>query len=583
MTRGDIMFDRREDSLEEILDLLPIGVMALDGHGSVKLLNTQAVRFLSIKKDIGYMRLEEVCPLLYKDGRLKEEVVLEDGSMKISCRITSGKWKNYDMVFLEEDTGEKELTKENALFRTILDSVHEGVEISNSNGVMVFFNAACEKFEGMKAEDVIGRKITDVYDVTEESSTHLTVQRTGREIIEKQHSYHTRDGQQVDVIASTYPYFTGKDAAYVYSINRDVTKMKEFLAKTIELQKRLNNRQQGGKAGNGAYFIFDDIIGNSKAIRDVIAAAKKVAPNNSSVLIYGETGTGKELFAQSIHNASLNANGPFIAINCAAIPESLLESLLFGTVKGAFTGAVESQGLFEQAENGTLYLDEINSMGMHLQAKLLRVLQEKTIRRIGDSVQRNVNCRIISSTNKEPLNAVNDQQIRKDLYYRLSTVTIYIPPLAGRIEDISALSGNFVKKYNRQFSAYIKHISKQLQDAFNRYSWPGNVRELEHVIESAFNMVDPGEDTLELGHLAVYLRKRFIGQNSRCLKAEPELAGSLSEILMDVEKRTIIQSLRRNSGNISQTARELGIFRQALQYRIKRYNINPESLTEQTP
>ncbi len=573
------MMETFNSTVLEFIDMIPVGVVVTDDAGYMVHFNPQAAAMLSLNKTaVKYIRLEEACPGIYRDGKLRKEAVFRTGEGRSTYKVTAAAGGSYKAVFIEDISRQTYLAEENDLLKTVLDAIHEGVQISDEKGVTVLYNKACERFEGMKKEDVIGKKIIDVYDVTEETSVHRSVYRTGKGIVERQHRYHTCDGHQVEVVASTLPYFAGKEVAYVYSINRDVTKMKEFLSKTIELQRRLSTGDKGKAGGNSAYYTFDDIIGTSKAIKDVVASARKIALNNSSVLIYGETGTGKELFAQSIHNASLNARGPFIAINCAAIPETLLESLLFGTVKGAFTGAVESQGLFEQAENGTLYLDEINSMGLHLQAKLLRVIQEKSMRRIGDSVQRNVNCRIISSTNKEPQSAVNDQQIRKDLYYRLAAVTLFIPPLTERIEDVQALVDYFIKKYNKQFGTGVTGISPQLQEAFDKYSWPGNVRELEHVIESAFNMVEE-EKTLQMEHLAVNLRKRFTGQLNHIQQIENS-PGLLNEILQDVEKRTIIRSLQKNKGNISQTAKELGIFRQALQYRMKRYNINLNGLEE---
>ncbi|ATW23424.1 sigma-54 interaction domain-containing protein [Candidatus Formimonas warabiya] len=464
------------------------------------------------------------------------------------------------------------LERENRWLKTVLDAINEGVQLTNVEGVTVFYNHACEKFEGLSREEVIGKRITDVYDVTEESSTQLNVLRTGKPVIEQYHQYHTFDGKKVDVIASTYPYFDGDKIVGVYSVNRDVTKMKEFLFRTIEMQKRLNSGQ-GKKKRNGTSFTFEDIIGISDTIKQVISSAKKIARNNSAVLIYGETGTGKELFAQSIHNGSVFADGPFIPINCAAIPETLLESLLFGTVKGAFTGSVEAPGLFEQAENGTLFLDEIDSMTPHLQAKLLRVIQEKSVRRIGDNIQRIVNCRIVSATNKDPLEAVKDGLIRQDLYYRLGAVTLPIAPLRERAEDIILLADYFLKKYNKQFGTSVDKINDQLMNIFLTHPWPGNVRELENVMESALNMVDTQEVLLGVEHLPLYLRKRFAGQ-AHSYQALTKSGGTLNEILSEVEKKVIEDTLKRNGGNISQTAQDLGIFRQALQYRIKRFNIN---------
>jgi arginine utilization regulatory protein len=473
------------------------------------------------------------------------------------------------------------LERENKLLRAVLDAIHEGVQISDKDGVMVLYNSAAEKFEGLNRDQVEGKKISDIYNGTDESA-HGNVLRTGKPLIEQYHQYYAK-GERVNLIASTYPYLEGDEVVAVYSINRDVTKMTDFIAKTIELQNRLSSNRKGlaGKKNkgresegiiNGTSFTFDDIIGTSDTMKQVITLAKKFSNHNSSVLIYGETGTGKELFAQSIHNAGSYADGPFIAINCAAIPETLLESIVFGTVKGAFTGAVESPGLFEQAESGTLFLDEVNSMGLNLQAKLLRVIQDKVVRRIGDNHNRTINCRIICSTNKDPLDAVQDGEIRQDLYYRLAAVILYIPPLRERKEDIVVLSNYFLRKYNKQFGTTVDQISEDLLAVLMKHSWPGNVRELEHMIESSMNMVDPGDRVLTFDHLPLYLRKKFTGQNDG-YRDMIKYSCKLNIMLQEFEKRIIKETLLKNSWNISQTSKELGIFRQALQYRIKRYNI----------
>lgn len=563
-----------EEKELEFLDQLPFGILVIDENDYIVNFNSRASREINLPVEFKkYVKLEEVCPILFKDATLKKEVTIVNEGTKNHFDIHQSDWKGQRLIFLKDKTCQEQLEKENALLKTVLDKIHEGVQISDQKGVTTFYNAACAKFEGLKKEDVLGKRIVDIYDVTEETSVHQNVLRSGKAIFERTHNYQSAEGNQIEVVASTFPFFDGKEVTEVYSINRDVTKMKEFISKTVELQKKLAGSNKSQCNGNGAFFRFEQIIGRSKAINEVINSAIRIAMNNSSVLIYGETGTGKELFAQSIHNGSLNWDGPFIPINCAAIPETLLESLLFGTVKGAFTGAIESPGLFEQAENGTLYLDEINSMSMHIQAKLLRVLQDKSIRRIGDSVQRKVNCRIISSSNVDPQKAVNDNQIRQDLYFRLAAVTLVVPPLAERKEDIVPLVECFIRKYNKEFSTNIKSISAPLEEMFMNYSWPSNVRELEHVIESAFNMVDSSEGIIQMDHLAIYLRKRFMGVNTHVQQLD-KVNGTLADILNDVEKRTILQALAVNKGNISKTAKELGIFRQALQYRMKRFNIS---------
>lgn len=330
---------------------------------------------------------------------------------------------------------------------------------------------------------------------------------------------------------------------------------------------------------NGTLYTFRDIIGSNEKFLDIISYSKKIASRNSSVLILGSTGTGKELFAQSIHNESTFSKGPFIALNCAAIPDTLVESTLFGTVEGAFTGAKNTDGLLYQANNGTIFLDEINSMNLDAQAKLLRFLQDKTIRSIGGKHQKKISCRVICAVNKNIEDEIKANKIREDLYYRLSTITISLPPLIDRIDDVYILSKFFIDKFNLDFCTNIKDLDSDLIKNLISYSWPGNVRELEHVIESAMNMVSSYDDILSSIHLSPYLIQRL---SSKPLVNKDSVDSSnidfdknktLREILDLVERSVIVSRLHDNQGNISQTSNDLGIFRQALQYRIKKYDI----------
>lgn len=329
---------------------------------------------------------------------------------------------------------------------------------------------------------------------------------------------------------------------------------------------------------NDTIYTFENIIGNNKNLIKTIDFAHKIARNSSSVLIIGETGTGKELFAQSIHNESNFANGSFIAINCAAIPDTLIESVLFGTEQGAFTGAKNNEGLLYQAQNGTIFLDEINSLNFDSQAKLLRFLQDKNVRSVGGTKHRKISCRIISAVNKDIEEEIKLGKIREDLYYRLATVVLHIPPLIERIDDIPVLTKYFIGKYSDEFNNKINEVDDELMELFMNYNWPGNVRELEHVLESAMNLVEEDEKTLKLKHLSTYLQRKFLTISNYNVKEEIKEAYSsekpLHEILEEVERQIIIERLSKNQGNISQTSKELGIFRQALQYRIKKYMID---------
>ena len=310
-------------------------------------------------------------------------------------------------------------------------------------------------------------------------------------------------------------------------------------------------------------------------------------------MLYGETGTGKELSAQLIHNNSSRKAAPYIPVNCAAIPENLLEGILFGTSKGAFTGAIDKEGLIEQANGGTLFLDEVNSMAVGLQAKLLRVLQERKVRRVGALRETDVDMKLISSVNEDPHESIRKGALRPDLMYRLGVVYIAIPPLRDRPRDIESLAYYFLFECNKLINKNIQKISREVLDLFLKYRWPGNVRELEHVIEGASNMVQDS-DTVQLHHLTVHLAGDGLqdeSQPSAPESAEPPATQidqeqhhvahitdafneqDLQKNNQNYEKSTLGKAISKAEGNASLAARRLGISPQLMHYKLKRYGI----------
>jgi arginine utilization regulatory protein len=357
------------------------------------------------------------------------------------------------------------------------------------------------------------------------------------------------------------------------------------MTKVIDLREEVRNKMhQTTKSNEEAYYTFDDIIGESKAIKELKYKAQKIARSNSPVFVYGETGTGKELLVQAIHNASPRKNGPFIAQNCAALPENLMESILFGTVKGSFTGAENRPGLVELADGGTLFLDEITSLSFDLQAKLLRFLQEGYIRRVGDSKIRKVNVRVISASNIPPQEALEKKILRPDLFYRLNSISLCVPPLRERKSDIPLLVKHFIEEFNRELRKNIKGISGEVERVLMSLSWPGNVRELKGVIEYAANFCE-GE-IIQLHDLPDYILKNaFIaGEKEITVKNTVEMkeksiedtieeVGDLRAFLSRIEYELISKALKRTNGNVSRAAEILGIPRQTLQYKIKTLKI----------
>jgi arginine utilization regulatory protein len=311
-------------------------------------------------------------------------------------------------------------------------------------------------------------------------------------------------------------------------------------------------------------------------------------------MIQGETGTGKELFAQSIHNFSPRQKEKYVAVNCAAIPQYLMEGMLFGTTRGAFTGALDKPGLFETAHKGTLFLDELLAMPMELQAKLLRAIQEKQVRRLGSVKEIPVDVKIISSVSRDPRMAIRENHLRTDLYYRLGVVMVKLPPLRDRLDSIGELTAHFIEKYNQRLGTHVQGISREVLELFQGYQWPGNIRELEHLIEGAMNLAGqekilgmdpftPGLDALEpMAPPAPRnppedqqprdkkgLSEPVISQISDL----PDPSRPLAQIQADQERTAVTNALAASRGNVTQAARHLGISRQLLHYKIKKYQL----------
>lgn len=441
----------------------------------------------------------------------------------------------------------------------------------------VRFNPRFDK-DGCEDEfkSIINRNFLEVYpSVKPEESSVMACLKYGIPIYRESQRFYDEKGRVYNTQNLTLPIIRSGKILGAIELSKDVTKIKED---TPLSEKNFRPIIDGPFKSDefSANYEFNDIITKNKEMIENIKKAKMVADSSSSVLIYGETGTGKELYVQSIHNYSSRRHKPFIAQNCAALPENLFESILFGSVKGAFTGAVDKPGLFEQAHGGTLFLDEINSMPINLQAKLLRVLQDGVIRRIGDLNDKKVDVRIIAAMNVEPLKAVKEGQLREDLFYRLNVVSIKLIPLRNRLEDIPLYVKYFINKYNEELNKNIKGISSEVEKLFMSYDWPGNVRELQHIIEAAINIVDDGY--IELENLPIYLAEKIDLDDNE----SPEehfyfslLEGfeSLDSAVNNMEKKMIIDALEKSKGNISKAAEALRITRQRLYYKMDKHNI----------
>ncbi len=454
----------------------------------------------------------------------------------------------------------------------ILSSIEEGVHVINENGITLVYNKAMEEIEGLSESLVVGKHLMDVYpEWTRESSTLLMVLSTGIPILDQEQLYLNFKGKKITTLNSTYPIFRDNKIIGAFEISKNHTYVSHMSEKIIELQQRLLT-DTVTKHGRKTYS-FDHLIGRSDNFLKAIQIARRAAKTSSSVMIYGDTGTGKELFAQSIHYESDRKEKPFIAQNCAALPETLLESILFGTTKGSFTGAVDRPGLFEQADGGTLFLDEVNSMSLNLQAKLLRVLQESYIRRIGGDKEILVDVRIISATNEAPKAMLENGTLRKDLFYRINVIPIYIPNLNERQEDIPLLVDYFIREFNKKLNKDVWMISDELMEAFILYQWTGNIRELKNFIESSMNMMDRDDHVISLEHMPAHVDE-FLQIKSKNSYIDHSIEFTdLNTFLNQKEKHIIAEFLKINNHNVARTARNLGISRQNLQYKMKLHQL----------
>lgn len=456
--------------------------------------------------------------------------------------------------------------RENVL--EILDHIEEGLHIIDKNGIIVYYNKFGQGIDGIDREKAIGKHLLEIYpSLTDKTSTLLTVIRTGEPIHKKEQTFLNYKGEKITTINTSIPITSKGKILGALEISEDITRVREMSEKIVDLQNKLysNKKEKNStkKTKEAAHYTIEDIIGQNKEIIRLKHLAIKASKSDVSVLVSGDTGTGKELFVHSIHNASPRREKPFITQNCAALPANLLEGILFGTIKGGFTGAEDRPGLFELADGGTLFLDEINSMSLELQSKLLRVLQDGSIRRVGATNTIEVDVRIIAAINIHPEEALEKRQLRRDLYYRLNVVSFQIPSLKERKDDIPILVNYFIEKFNNKFNKEVKAISEEVQNIFNDYEWDGNVRELEHLIEGIISISDV--DIIDIEDLPYKFRKQ--NKNKNLYEA------SLTEVLEETERCIIKEALKQTDNNVTRTAELLKIPRQTLQYRLQKLKL----------
>lgn len=467
----------------------------------------------------------------------------------------------------------------------LIDIIQDGLVVVNRAGIITLVNQHFADAVGTRAQDMIGKHITKAYQNSRVSRLPV-VMETGKAEIGWPHLINGKD-----VVACRYPLIRdgkviGALGRIMYRDVREVT----LLANQISSLMGKHEQKPAAAISKHCDFNYDvnSIIGQSKVMAELKDNLLRIAERGSNVLIIGESGTGKELFAHSIHAASRRRYGPFIKVNCAAIPEHLLESELFGYVEGAFTGAKRGGqlGKFELAHMGTLFLDEIGDMPLTMQAKLLRVLQEKEVTPLGSDTTKKFDVRVVAATNSDLEKLVEAGRFRRDLYFRLNIVTLVIPPLRERSEDLFYIVKHFVDRFNDEFGLRIQGLDPEAWDTLKGYGFPGNLRELRNVIESAFNVVVG--PYIKREHLPDYLSHpggtapaRRGGGPLEAEYADQVGRRPLQEIMDAVEKNLIEQAIAQAGGNKLHAASLLGISRPGLYKKIQKYRIQPFVPTRQ--
>ncbi|CAH2214459.1 sigma-54 dependent transcriptional regulator PrdR [Tepidibacter aestuarii] len=440
----------------------------------------------------------------------------------------------------------------------VINNIHEAVCVIDKDGYVVVWSKNSEKLYNVKSEIIIGKKLEDFFP----KGILLKVLKTKKAVDDV---YHSPPRKDTDVIVTAQPIFIDGEFVGAVSTDRDITEIKKLssqLQKANDTLKFLENEVKKFASDD-----FGNIIGKSEKLTKAIQTARQVAKTNASILILGESGTGKEVFSRAIHDYS-QREGLFVPVNCSAIPSELFESEFFGYEAGAFTGANRKgkMGIFELANNGTVFLDEIADLPMQMQAKLLRVLQEKEVRRVGGEKTIKVNVRVISATNKDLNRMIENEEFREDLYYRLNVVELNLPPLRERHGDIVILIHKFLKEICDQNSKPVPEIDPEVMDILRNYTWKGNIRELKNTVE---HLVVLSKDNIIREELVPKYILENLNKTMDC-KTYPM---DLNQAIAKLEQDTIKKALNMSNGNKAKAAKYLNIPRSTLYYKMEQYKI----------
>lgn len=560
--------------LHKIINTTHDGMIAIDTNTHITLMNKQAEIFTMLEaekvlgKPVGEVMPSSRLPRVLQSGRTefnKKQVIGKNRTI-ITTRVPM--YEN-DMIIgvlavfrditdienmAEEVTNLKSIR---TMLEAIIHSSDDAISVVDADGLGLLINPAYTRLTGLKKDMVIGKPATA--DITEGESIHMKVLDTGKAV----RGARMKVGPlKRDVVVNAAPVIVDEKVKGSVGVIHDVSEMEE-LTSELEQAKRIIRTLE-------AKYEFADIIGSSRVIQTAVQQSIAAAKTPASILLQGESGTGKELFAHAIHNGSRRKYNKFVRVNCAALTESLLESELFGYEEGAFSGAKRGgkKGLFEEADKGSIFLDEIGEVSHRMQAKLLRVLQEKEIVRVGGTSSINIDVRIIAATNIQLEEKIEEGSFRADLYHRLNRVPVFIPALRDRVEDIYELSMHLLRKLNQDYGMNIHGLTEGAVSRLQQYLWPGNVRELENVLGRAIIHMPQHLQTIQSAHITLD-RKDSLEMN----KSREETSGPLSSQLEKKEREILQTALLNTGGNKTLTAKQLGISLRSLYYKLDKHQL----------
>jgi len=559
------------DLFDRILNFLMEGIIVIDATGKIIFINEEALKIVGLTRDRAENRL-----IVDTIPNTRLHIVLQSGTPEINRiqylgdkTIVTSRFPLMDesgkvyaaMAIFRDMTNVEKMAEEvinhkemESLLTGIIDATYDAISVADEKGKIVLVNKAYTRITGMSAEYVIGKMAT--VDIAEGSSLHMEVARIREPVFNAK--LKVGPGKK-DVIVNVTPLLVKGKFKGSVGVIHDISEI-ERLARELEDARRLLRYVK-------AKYTFDDIAGSSPLMKIAKEQARKVSRTRATVLLNGQSGTGKELFAHAIHNSSDRRDANFISVNCAALPETLLESELFGYVEGAFTGAIRGgkKGLLQEANGGTVFLDEVGKMNLSVQSKFLRFLQDHEIKPVGGNKSVKLDVRIIAATNLELDKLVEEGRFLSDLYYRLNVVPIVIPALKNHPEDIPEIVHTIIMRLNQEYGRMVERIEPAALNLLQKHDWPGNVRELENVIGRAIINMEPDEHIIKTSHL----QGLSVVSERRDLLPE----GDLEKMMSDYEKRVIVAALDKNDWNKTATAKELGISIRNLYYKIERYGI----------